>query len=75
MRHISSDNIKRYNHSVLLQNRKLIYKGDSMSESKLRVFTYNCKCGHMVKAFFDFGVPQEFYKCRKCGKQIRRVEG
>ncbi len=45
-----------------------------MSEPKLRVFSYNCKCGHKVKVFFDFGVPQELYKCRRCGEQIRRAE-
>ncbi len=45
-----------------------------MKDFRLKSFVYNCSCGHIVRVFFDFGVPQEFYKCRKCGSQVKRME-
>lgn len=46
-----------------------------MQEQKLRIFVYHCNCGHQVKVFSDAGMPQEFYKCRRCGAQLKREEG
>jgi|GEM_PF-332147 len=43
-------------------------------EYKNREFSYNCNCGHTVRVFIDFGIPQEKYKCRKCGNLITREE-
>ena len=45
-----------------------------MKDTKLKVYTYKCNCGHIVKIFFDSGIPHEFYKCRRCGVKLRREE-
>jgi len=45
-----------------------------MKELRLREFEYECGCGHRVNIFCDSGVPQELYKCRKCGNVIKRRE-
>lgn len=45
-----------------------------MIERTLKTFAYNCTCGHSVKVFFDSGIPQEYYKCRKCSNEVRREE-
>lgn len=45
-----------------------------MKERSMKTFIYNCSCGHQVKAFVDFGVPQELYKCRMCGGTMKRED-
>ncbi len=45
-----------------------------MQDVKLRNFIYRCRCGYTVNVFIDFGVPQQFYKCRKCGTSVERKE-
>ncbi|MCP4132801.1 MAG: hypothetical protein GY754_17680 [bacterium] len=45
-----------------------------MSNTRFRTFLYTCKCGHIVQVFCDYGLPQENYKCRRCGAGIKRKE-
>ncbi len=39
-----------------------------------RTFQYRCRCGNTVNVFIDFGIPQEYYRCRKCGRTMKREE-
>ena len=48
--------------------------GFLMADYRLRAFEYHCSCGYMVKVFIDFGVPQNVYKCRKCGRETNRQD-
>ena len=48
--------------------------GPIMADYRLRAFEYHCSCGYTVKVFIDFGVPQNVYKCRKCGKETHRQD-
>jgi len=55
----------------------IIYKTnakDKKMDYKNREFAYNCNCGHAVRVFIDFGIPQEKYKCKRCGNFIAREE-
>ncbi len=42
--------------------------------TRMRSFRYSCSCGYQVKVFIDFGIPQELYRCRKCGNSVKREE-
>ncbi|MBN2041576.1 MAG: hypothetical protein JW864_16180 [Spirochaetes bacterium] len=44
-----------------------------MKENKMRAFMYKCKCGYTISVFIDYGIPQEFVKCRKCSTMIKRL--
>jgi hypothetical protein len=45
-----------------------------MKEHKMKSYVYKCKCGYILNVFVDYGVPQEFVKCRKCISEIRRQD-
>ena len=45
-----------------------------MKDTLIREFAYKCSCGYVAKVFIDFGIPQEYYKCRKCGSKVIRKE-
>jgi len=43
-------------------------------EYRNRKYLYSCTCGYSVSVFIDFGAPQETYKCRMCGSNVKRQE-
>jgi ribosomal protein S27E len=45
-----------------------------MKDNNLKSYLYNCNCGYVLRVQLDFGVPQEYYKCRRCGKTVQRKE-
>jgi len=47
---------------------------EDVMEYRNRRFSYNCRCGYSLNVFIDFGVPQENYRCRRCGNTIHREE-
>jgi hypothetical protein len=45
-----------------------------MKEYKLREYSYNCGCGYRLKVVIDCGIPQDHFKCRRCGASVARSE-
>jgi hypothetical protein len=43
-----------------------------MNERQNRTYSYDCKCGYSLRIFIDFGIPQEFVKCRSCKSSMER---
>ena len=45
-----------------------------MGYTKIKVFIYKCKCGFVRNVFVDFGMPEEYTKCRICESAILRQD-
>ncbi len=45
-----------------------------MKQFILSSFSYKCNCGFEVLVSLDSGMPQEKYKCRKCGSSVYRKQ-
>ena len=45
-----------------------------MKEYRLKSYAYTCKCGYVLTVYIDSGVPQEQFKCRRCGMPVPRKE-
>ncbi|HOW83238.1 MAG TPA: hypothetical protein PK573_11810 [Spirochaetota bacterium] len=43
-----------------------------MKEYHIKSYSYRCSCGYTLTVYADCGVPQEIYKCRKCGHAVKR---
>ena len=40
------------------------------SKYKIKKYNYKC-CGYEIEIYVDFKIPDNFYKCRECGKKIK----
>jgi len=45
-----------------------------MKETKIKTYTYKCKCGFVRNVFVDFGVPKEYTRCLICNTDMRRQD-